>query len=253
MGKIISITNQKGGVGKTTTAINLSTALALQGKKVLTVDFDPQGNCTSGFGISGKGDLVTIYDAMMGKNIKEAIIKTKIDNCYLIPANINLTGATVELVDVENREYYLRNTLEKVRADFDYIFIDCPPSLGLLTVNSLVASDSVLIPIQTEFFALEGLTQLINTINLIKKSYNQKLSIEGVLLTMLDKRTHLTSDVAKNVVAYFGKKVYSTAIPRNVRLAEAPSYGVPIFFHDPECLGAKAYKELGSEFINAEK
>jgi len=250
MGRIISITNQKGGVGKTTTAINLAAGVAMLGKKVLIVDFDPQGNCTSGLGIKSKKDNITIYEVLMGKEPNSAILKTKIDNCYLIPANINLTGATVELINVPNREFYLKNVLNKIKNDFEYIFIDCPPSLGILTLNSLVASNSILIPIQTEFFALEGLTQLINTINLVKKTYNQTLFIEGVLLTMLDKRTHLTNDVTKNVVGYFGKKVYTTVIPRNVRLAEAPSYGVPIFFHDPECLGSKAYKDLALEFIN---
>ncbi|MBN2544478.1 MAG: ParA family protein [Spirochaetes bacterium] len=250
MGRIISITNQKGGVGKTTTAINLAAGISMLGRKVLIVDFDPQGNCTSGLGIKSKKENTTVYEVLMGEDPKNAILKTKIDNCHLIPANINLTGATVELVNVTNREFYLKNVLNKIKNDYDYIFVDCPPSLGILTLNSLVASDSVLIPIQTEFFALEGLTQLINTINLVKKTYNQTLVIEGVLLTMLDKRTHLTNDVAKNVVGYFGKKVYTTVIPRNVRLAEAPSYGEPIFFHDPECLGAKAYKELALEFIN---
>ncbi len=250
MGRIISITNQKGGVGKTTTAINLAAGVAMLGKKILLVDFDPQGNCTSGLGIKSKQETTSIYDVLMGRDPNSAIIKTKINNCSLIPANINLTGATVELINVPNREFYLKNVLYKIKNDFDYIFIDCPPSLGILTLNSLVASNSILIPMQTEFYALEGLTQLINTINLVKKTYNQTLFIEGVLLTMLDKRTHLTNDVTKNVVGYFGKKVYTTVIPRNVRIAEAPSYGVPIFVHDPECLGAKAYKELALEFIN---
>ena len=249
-GQTVAVANQKGGVGKTTTSINLAVGLAALGKKVLLVDFDPQGNCSSGIGIDTKNDILTIYDVIMGKDPKEAIIKTNIENCYIIPANINLTGATVELVDDEKREYYLKNTLLKIKKDFDYIFIDCPPSLGILTLNGLVAADSVLIPIQTEFFALEGLSQLVNTINLVKKNYNPNLYIEGVLLTMLDKRTHLTNDVAKNVIGYFGKKVYTTMIPRNVRLAEAPSYGIPIFMHDESCIGAKAYKELAAEFIN---
>ncbi len=253
MGRIIVIANQKGGVGKTTTTINLGTGLSLYNKKVLLVDFDPQGNCSSGVGIDTKNSILTIYNVILGSDINKAIIKTKIDNCYIIPANINLTGATVELIDNSNREYYLKNVLEKVRNNFDYIFIDCPPSLGILTVNGLVAADSILIPIQTEFFALEGLTQLIHTINLVKKNYNPKLHIEGVLLTMLDKRTHLTDDVAKNVIGYFGKKVYNTMIPRNVRLAEAPSYGIPIFLHDEECIGSKAYKELAMEFINGKE
>jgi len=249
-GHTVAVANQKGGVGKTTTSINLAVGLALLGKKVLLIDFDPQGNCSSGLGIDTKNDILTIYDVLMNRDPKEAIIKSKIENCYIIPANINLTGATVELVDDQKREYFLKNVVKSIKNDFDYIFIDCPPSLGILTLNGLVASDSVLIPIQTEFFALEGLSQLVNTINLVKKNYNPDLYIEGVLLTMLDKRTHLTNDVAKNVIGYFGKKVYTTMIPRNVRLAEAPSFGIPIFLHDEECIGAKAYKELAVEFIN---
>ncbi len=248
-GKIVTIANQKGGVGKTTTAINLSSAIAMNNKKVLVVDFDPQGNCSSGFGI--KKDSDTIYEVIMGKiDISDVIVKTKVDNCFLIPANINLTGAGVELVDKENREFFLKNVLLKVKDKYDYIFIDCPPSLGLLTVNGLVAADTVLIPLQTEFFALEGLSQLINTINLVKKTFNPDLQIEGVLLTMLDKRTHLTDDVAKNVIAYFGKKVYKTMIPRNVRIAESPSYGVPVLLHDKDCIGSKSFQALALEFIN---
>ncbi len=250
--KIIVIVNQKGGVGKTTTAINLSSALADLGKKVLVVDFDPQGNCSSGFGI--KSESSTIYEAMTGKeNVNNCIIKTKIINCDVIPANVNLTGASIELVDLENREYFLKKTLDPLRDLYDYIFIDCPPSLGILTINGLAASDSVLIPIQTEFFALEGLSQLINTINLVKKGINKNLKIEGVLLTMLDKRTHLTEDVSQNVISYFGKSVYKTMIPRNVRLAEAPSFGKPVTEHDPSCIGAKAYIQLAQEFINGKE
>jgi chromosome partitioning protein len=246
--KIITIANQKGGVGKTTTAINLSSGIAMLGKKVLVVDFDPQGNCASGFGV--KKDANTIYEVIMNKvPINNAIVKTGIENCFIIPANINLTGAGVELVENENREFFLKNALEKVRNEFDFIFIDCPPSLGVLTLNGLVAADTVLIPLQTEFFALEGLTQLVNTINLVKKNLNPKLSIEGVLLTMLDKRTHLTDDVAKNVIGHFGNKVYKTMIPRNVRIAEAPSFGQPVSLHDKTCLGARAYEELAKEFV----
>ncbi len=249
MGKIVTIANQKGGVGKTTTAINLSSGVALLGKKVLVVDFDPQGNCSSGFGV--KKDSNTIYEALMGKiPISDVIFETKVKNCSIITANINLTGAGVELVDKDEREFYLKKLLSHVKDNFDYIFIDCPPSLGILTLNGLVACDTVLIPLQTEFFALEGLSQLINTINLVKKDLNPSLTIEGVLLTMLDKRTHLTDDVAKNVIGHFGNKVYRTMIPRNIRIAESPSFGIPVFLHDKNCLGSRAYEELSREFIN---
>jgi len=252
MGKIVTIANQKGGVGKTTTAINLSSGVALLGKKVLVVDFDPQGNCSSGFGI--KKDENTVYEALMGKtSIKNVIMQTKVQNCSIIPANINLTGAGVELVDKDEREFFLKKLLLQEKNNYDFIFIDCPPSLGVLTLNGLVACDTVLIPLQTEFFALEGLSQLINTINLVKKSLNPDLTIEGVLLTMLDKRTHLTDDVAKNVIGHFGNKVYRTMIPRNVRIAESPSFGIPVLLHDKNCLGARAYEELAMEFINGKK
>lgn len=247
--KVITIANQKGGVGKTTTAINLSASIALKGKKVLVVDFDPQGNCSSGFGINK--DSNTIYDAIMElTSVEKTIRKTNLENCYVIPSNIDLTGAGVELIEKKGREFFLKKIIDKIRDKFDYIFIDCPPSLGILTLNGLVASDSVLIPLQTEFFALEGLTQLVNTINLVKKNLNEKLQIEGVLLTMLDKRTHLTDDVAKNVIGHFGNKVYRTMIPRNVRIAESPSFGLPVILHDKSCVGAKAYDELAMEFLN---
>ncbi len=250
--QIIVIVNQKGGVGKTTTAINLSSAIADMGKKILVVDFDPQGNCSSGFGVKSNGS--TIYEAMMGKKtIDECIFPTKVENCFVVPADVNLTGASIELVDIEGRDYFLKNVLEPLKSKYDYIFIDCPPSLGILTINGLAASDSVLIPIQTEFFALEGLSQLINTINLVKKGINKNLKIEGVLLTMLDKRTHLTEDVTNNVISYFGKSVYKTMIPRNVRLAEAPSFGIPVTMHDNSCVGAKAYLQLAEEFINGKE
>ncbi|MCG8571256.1 MAG: AAA family ATPase [Spirochaetes bacterium] len=251
MGEIITIVNQKGGVGKTTTAINLSTSVAMLGKRVLVVDFDPQANCSSGLGITDLESNKNIYEIIMNKiEVNHGISKTKINNCYIIPSSIHLTGASVELVEVENGNFFLKKSLEKVKNEYDYIFVDCPPSLGVLTLNGLVAADSVLIPIQTEYFALEGLTQLINTVNLVKQNLNPDLSIQGVLLTMLDKRTHLTDDVAKNVISYFGKKVYKTMIPRNVRIAEAPSFGVPVILHDQSCIGAKAYEALAREFIN---
>ncbi len=251
-GKIIAITNQKGGVGKTTTSINLGICVAMQNYKVLIVDFDPQGNCSSGLGIDkSKG---TVYDAMSGTiPPAECIKESSVKNCYVMPANIDLTGATVELVNEKDGYFYLKKMLNQVKNDFDFVFIDCPPSLGILTLNSLVASDTVLIPIQTEFFALEGLTQLVNTINLVKKDLNQSLAIEGVVLTMLDKRTHLTDEVTKNVVGYFGKKVYKTMIPRNVRIAEAPSFGVPVIMHDKSCVGSMAYEQLAKEFVDGQK
>lgn len=249
MGKVITVANQKGGVGKTTTSINLSVSLALLEKKILIIDFDPQGNCSSGLGVPK--DEKTIYEAIMGTaEIEECIVSTQIENCFVIPGNINLSGATVELVNLKDGNFYLKKAIDKIREDFDYIFIDCPPSLGVLTLNGLTAADSVMIPIQTEFFALEGLTQLINTINIVKKELNPNLSIEGVILTMLDKRTHLTDDVTKNVIGHFGKKVYKTMIPRNIRIAEAPSFGIPVIIHDKNCVGAKAYEQLALEFLN---
>ncbi len=249
-GLTVAVANQKGGVGKTTTSINLAAGVTYYGKSVLLVDFDPQGNASSGLGIDSKNTGLTIYDAIMGDDPARAVLHTGVKNCDIIPANVNLAGAAVELVNDDKREFYLKNVIQKIRNNYDYIIIDCPPSLGLLTLNGLVAADSVLIPIQTEFFALEGLTQLVNTINLVKKNFNPDLGIQGVLLTMLDRRTQLTNDVIKNVISYFGKKVYTTMIPRNVRLAEAPSFGIPIFMHDAECLGAKAYKEFAQEFVN---
>jgi chromosome partitioning protein len=252
MGKIIVIANQKGGVGKTTTSINLSVSLAMRNKKILIVDFDPQGNCSSGLGI--EKDKNTIYEALVGTvDIHECIVPSKIENCSVIPGHINLSGATVELVKVENGTFYLKEQLTKIKDEYDYIFIDTPPSLGILTLNALVAADTVLIPIQTEFFALEGLTQLIGTITKVRQGLNPKLSIEGVILTMLDKRTLLTDDVVKNVIAHFGDKVYKTMIPRNIRLAEAPSFGVPVIMHEKTCVGAKAYEQLAEEFLNGSK
>ncbi|MBP5707199.1 MAG: ParA family protein, partial [Spirochaetales bacterium] len=214
--KVITIANQKGGVGKTTTAINLSASVAVQGRKVLVIDFDPQGNCSSGLGVDKNNN--TIYEALMGKSaVKDCIRQTKIENLFVIPANINLTGASVELAKAEKREYYLKKVIDSVRDEYNYVFIDCPPSLGILTLNGFAAADSVLVPLQTEFFAMEGITQLVSTINLVRAKVNPKLKLEGVLLTMLDRRTHLTDEVVKTMIGYFKDKVYRTMIPRNVR------------------------------------
>lgn len=249
MGTIIAVANQKGGVGKTTTTINLGVSIALLGKKVLVVDFDPQGNCSSGLGVNK--DQNTIYEVIMGRcPVEKTVQQTGIKGCDILPANINLTGASVELVNEKKGNNFLKKALTVIKEKYDFVFIDCPPSLGILTLNGLVASDSVFIPIQTEFFALEGLSQLVNTINLVKRDLNPRLHIRGVILTMLDKRTHLTDDVAKNVIGYFGKKVYKTMIPRNVRIAEAPSFGLPVVLHDSNCVGAKAYMELAKEFVD---
>ena len=255
MGKAIAIFNQKGGVGKTTTNINLAACLALKGKKVLILDMDPQGNTTSGVGVAKKKLKDTIYNILIDRNYdpKKAIIKTTVNNLYLIPASVDLAGAEVELVQLEGRESNLKNGLDKIREEYDYIFIDCPPSLGLLTINSLTAVDSVLIPIQCEFYALEGVSQLVSTIELVKKKLNPKLKVQGVILSMFDGRTNLSVQVVQEVKKYFGNKVYSTVIPRNVRLAEAPSYGMPITQYDPRSKGAEAYMDFAVEFLELEE
>ena len=255
VGKAIAIFNQKGGVGKTTTNINLAACLALKGKKVLILDIDPQGNTTSGIGISKRNLKDTIYNILIDKNYdpRKAIIKTSVRNLDLIPASVDLAGAEVELVDLEGRESTLKKGLDKVKADYDYIFIDCPPSLGLLTINSLTAVDSVLIPIQCEFYALEGVSQLVSTIELVKKSLNPKLEIRGVILSMFDGRTNLSVQVVQEVKKYFGGKVYATVIPRNIRLAEAPSFGMPITEYDPKSKGAEAYMDFAEEFLDLEE
>ena len=255
VGKSIAIFNQKGGVGKTTTNINLAACLAHRGKKVLILDIDPQGNTTSGIGVAKRSLKNTVYNILIDKNYdpRKAIIHTSTENLDLIPASVDLAGAEVELVQIEEREKTLKIGLDKVRDDYDYIFIDCPPSLGLLTINSLTAVDSVLIPIQCEFYALEGVSQLVSTIELVKKNLNPKLEIQGVILSMFDGRTNLSVAVVQEVKKYFGDKVYSTVIPRNVRLAEAPSFGVPILKYDPKSRGAEAYMDFADEFLEQEE
>ena len=249
MGKIISVANQKGGVGKTTTTVNLSTILAKKGKKVLLIDADPQGNATSGLGIEKEVEFST-YDILVNDTeMEQALQKTVIKNLLLCPSNMNLAGAEVELVSMMSREQRLKEKLEEIKDNFDYIFIDCPPSLGLITLNAFTASDSVLIPVQCEYFALEGLGQLLNTVNLVKKHLNKTIMIEGALLTMYDIRTNLSNQVVKEVKKYFNDKVYKTVIPRNVRLSEAPSYGMPITEYDPRSKGAKAYMKFAKEFL----
>ena len=249
MGKIISIANQKGGVGKTTTSINLSTVLAKRNKKTLLIDADPQGNATSGVGIDQEIKL-SIYDVLIDETeIKEAIIKTQIKNLDVCPSNIDLAGAEVELVSMMSREQRLKEKLDIIKNEYDYIIIDCPPSLGLITLNAFTASDSVLIPVQCEYYALEGLGQLLNTVNLVKKHLNKNLEIEGALLTMFDSRTNLAKQVVDEVKKYFGDKVYKTVIPRNVKLSEAPSYGMPICMYDARSKGSRCYDKFAKEFI----
>ena len=249
MGKVISVANQKGGVGKTTTTVNLGTILAKKGKKVLLIDADPQGNATSGLGVDKDVEL-SLYDVLVNETeIEKTIQDTMIKNLKLCPSNINLAGAEVELVSMMSREQRLKEKLEEIKDNFDYILIDCQPSLGLITLNSFTASDSVLIPVQCEYYALEGLGQLINTINLVKKHLNKNIQIEGALLTMYDIRTNLSNQVVKEVKRYFENKVYKTVIPRNVRLSEAPSYGMPITEYDPRSKGAKSYIKFAKEFI----
>ena len=249
MGKVISVANQKGGVGKTTTTVNLGTILAKKGKKVLLIDADPQGNATSGLGVEKEVEFST-YDILVNDTeIEKTIQDTIIKNLKVCPSNINLAGAEVELVSMMSREQRLKEKLEEIKDKFDYILIDCPPSLGLITLNSFTASDSVLIPVQCEYYALEGLGQLINTINLVKKHLNKNIQIEGALLTMYDIRTNLSNQVVKEVKKYFDDKVYKTVIPRNVRLSEAPSYGMPITEYDPRSKGAKSYIKFAKEFL----
>ena len=250
MGKIISIVNQKGGVGKTTTAVNLASAVGIAGKKVLLVDADPQGNTTSGYGINRKKVGVTSYDLLIGKSTADkALVKTEYKNVDVVPASIDLAAAEVDLIEIDHREAQLKMALAGVREAYDYIFIDCPPSLGLITVNALNASDTVLVPIQCEYFALEGLSQLMATVRQVKRLYNPTLEIEGIVLTMFDGRLNLTHQVVAEIKKYFANKLYKTAIPRAVRLSEAPSYGMPIQYYDKRSKGAEAYNDLAKEFL----
>ena len=254
MGKIISITNQKGGVGKTTTAINVSASLAVAEKKVLLVDMDPQGNATSGSGIDRNSIQTSIYDVMIGRmDIKEVIVPTALRYFQVVPAGIDLIGAELELVELEKREFVLRNILDPVRNNFDFIILDCPPSLGLLTINALTAADSVIIPVQCEYFALEGLSQVMRTIGLVQKSLNSSLDIEGILLTMFDGRNNLSHQVAEEIKGHFKEKVFNSMIPRNVALGEAPSHGKPIITYNINSRGAQSYLGLALEVMKNDK
>ncbi|SDZ13514.1 ParA family protein [Tindallia californiensis] len=254
MGISIAIFNQKGGVGKTTTNVNLSATLASKGKKICVVDIDPQGNSTSGFGVDKKSLEYTVYDVLINEmDIREVIIPTEYENLDLLPSSTQLAGAEVELTGMKRREVVLRNALQTIQDDYDYIFVDCPPSLGLLTINSLAAVDRILIPIQCEYYALEGVSQLMNTYQMVKKNLNPNLSIQGVVLMMFDGRTNLSIQVVEEVKKVFRGKVYVTMIPRNIRLAEAPSHGQPVIYYDPRSRGAEAFMELAEEFIDLEE
>jgi len=250
MGKIITVCNQKGGTGKTTTAVNFSHALSLVGKKILIVDADPQGNATSGVGVNKNAIEKSAYELLLNRcSVQDAIQSNILPNLDIIPCNINLTGAEIELVGAISRETRLRKSLTQIKSEYDYIIIDSPPSLGLLTLNALVASDAVIVPIQCEFYALEGVTQLLNTLDLVRDGLNPNLELEGVLLTMADYRTNLTNEVINEIRNYFKNKVYQTIIPRNIKLGEAPSFGKPILLYDPHSIGAKKYQEFASEFL----
>lgn len=254
MGRIIAIANQKGGVGKTTTSINLSAALAAKGKKVLIIDTDPQGNSTSGFGVD-KNDLEdTVYELILGEcSMRDCIIPDVVPNVSIVPSNVNLAAAEIELIGVDKKEYILKNEVDYVKANYDYIIIDCPPSLNMLTINAMTTADSVIVPIQCEYYALEGLSQLIHTINLVKERLNPDLDMDGVVFTMYDSRTNLSMQVVENVKQNLKQHVYETLIPRNIRLAEAPSYGKPINMYDPKSAGAEAYMKLAEEVIENNK
>ncbi|MCR4727560.1 MAG: AAA family ATPase [Lachnospiraceae bacterium] len=251
MGRIIAIANQKGGVGKTTTSINLSAALAEMGKKVLVIDADPQGNTTSGYGIEKNELDNTIYELLLGEcSVGDCIIKDAVKGVSILPSNVNLAAVEVELIDADKREFILKKEIDWIKDDYDYIIIDCPPSLSLLTINAMTTADSVLVPIQCEFYALEGLSQLIYTVNLVKERLNPGLEIEGVVFTMFDARTNLSTQVVDNVKSVLNQRIFETVIPRNVRLAEAPSHGMPINLYDPKSAGAESYSALAKEVIN---
>ena len=250
MGKIISFSNQKGGVGKTTTCVNMAAYLAQAGKRVLLVDLDPQGNATTGLGFSKGALRKSVYNVIIeDEAVKDNVLETELDGLFLLPANIDLAGAEVDLVYKKNRDKVLRAALTPVKDAFDYILIDCPPSLGLLTINALTAADSAIIPIQSEYYALEGLSQLMNTISLVRQHLNKSLKVEGVVLTMYDGRSLISKQIAAEIKKYFSKKLYEIVIPRNIRLSEAPSHGKPILLHDPKCMGARAYAALTEEFL----
>ena len=250
MGKIIAIANQKGGVGKTTTAINLTSCLAEVGKKILLVDIDPQGNATSGVGVDKDQLENTSYELFIGNcTLEDCIVESQVSNLWVLPSNVNLSGAEIDLIGVDNREYILKNEINSIRDEYDFIIIDCLPSLNILTVNAMTTADSVLVPIQCEYYALEGLSQLIHTINLVQERLNPELDIEGVVFTMYDARTNLSLEVVENVKANLRQTVYKTIIPRNIRLAEAPSYGLPINLYDSKSIGAESYRLLAQEVI----
>lgn len=250
MGRIIAVANQKGGVGKTTTTINLSACLAEKGKKVLTIDIDPQGNTSSGLGIDKNNLENTIYELMIGEcKMEDCLLVNIIDNLSLIPSNVNLAGAEIELIGIDEKEYILKKEIEKIKDNYDYLIIDCPPSLNTLTVNAMTTADTILVPIQCEYYALEGLSQLIHTINLVKQRLNPNLDIEGVVFTMFDARTNLSLQVVENVKSNLKQTIYKSIIPRNVRLAEAPSHGLPINLYDPKSAGAEGYRDLADEVI----
>ncbi|MBE6445512.1 MAG: ParA family protein [Alphaproteobacteria bacterium] len=254
MPRILAVANRKGGVGKTTTTVNVATAMAAAGKKVLVIDLDPQGNASTSMGINKKGRMASSYDVLLGdKSLTEAVVWTEIPNFSLVPSSPDLAGAEVELVNVKNREFALKKALYKDAVNYDYILIDCPPSLSLVTINALVAADAVIVPLQCEFLALEGVTDLIRNINQIKKNFNPTLALHGVVLTMYDRRNNLSQMVEDDVRSFFGKKVYNTVIPRNVRISEAPSHGKPVLLYDFKCPGSQAYISLAGEVLKREK